>query len=1230
MALSYKNDPEEDERLNPATRANDLYKQEQDPYDRELSDIENNFDDTADPSQEDENIEKSKNIDKARQEEERPVESFEYSPSADQNKKQLTLKGVVKKGGPLGIIGAVLLGGGGLGIFFSVPGLLIVQVKETFTNYNSSASRAAPARYNKMLKLMIGSQETKIACAEKPTGIKCRMGTMSDAQKSNYEAEKFKVKGSLVNGRTVVSSVEFPDGYKATNGNSFISHTKKSIAAASAASKAYNPATKVFNGARFPGNVLKRYGQNKTKEKLNGDTDNERKKSFNTRTGNDISDEDRRNSFMSKYEGRVKGSASQTSSWLGAVSLGCGARNISKAIIAAVKIENGIRFVAFATLFLKAADQIKDKGDIDPETTSMLGGVLTSVALTGPKAGLSATDSQGYKVAAYGNEGALKEFTRAFLLGGNTFLIVLDQTVTKLEELVGGRSNTKALCRSAADWRTALALIAAVCAAQAAGGAVSGTIIPGLGTLAGLAGGAVECAALQILVIIFWAAIIPIIVSWGLPKAIDALANSKLSVDDISGVDAGNAMAVGAGVLLGTTAMSRGLKAGTKSDVTSFLAATSEDKAQADRVAAYDAKGEPFNIYNEYSFLGSSLRKSGITFRAPTSLRQGILQLGTIVRSSFQLIPTASASPASMPVNISVADLSDCPDQEMIEAGVDCDKMGQAQYVLSVAELAMDTGKNIDYMKNGGYIIDDEAGEVDPTTSTGKLYLKWIENCTEHREAPMGSTMTPIEDDGYDWAVGINCNKSGGDNAASEEQLSNFRVYYNSLAEKEDGDYDPTTISTSTDGAKFKVATFNILHVGNDSSEKWHSRLKDTVRVLTSHNIDIAGLQEARPQQQVALKTSEYGGDVYDIWPSKAGDGADPDVNPESVVIWNKEKFELVSARQKKIKYEGNRKVNIVKLKYIENGADGPELYVLNTHDPVDKRADSEGGPKDRKDNNEMYLDTIKNELTDAPVIFTGDFNSKMTVEASGNKPLGGLRENLAYCILTRDSIMWHVSDAQQNKTGQCPSEKDENGGNRVDHIFINTFMKASGYGVAVGGKAVDGSDHDMVYSEVEVPGESAGDISKDGWAWPLPASESKPGPCYGGASVHAGLDINTDGSGHVFAMHDGTVVKVIDGVTGTSPATGNHIMIKTPEGIYYGYQHLLPGKIRVKFGDRVKAGDYIAIAGKTGNVDASSKAHLHITAATTNTTGSYGNLSTTFDPMSVLEDVKPSSYDCY
>src|SRR5688572_24133126 len=53
-----------------------------------------------------------------------------YRPSPGGRQERLTLKGVFKKKGPIGVILAVLLGGGGAASFLLAPGLGIVQLKE--------------------------------------------------------------------------------------------------------------------------------------------------------------------------------------------------------------------------------------------------------------------------------------------------------------------------------------------------------------------------------------------------------------------------------------------------------------------------------------------------------------------------------------------------------------------------------------------------------------------------------------------------------------------------------------------------------------------------------------------------------------------------------------------------------------------------------------------------------------------------------------------------------------------------------------------------------------------------------------------------------------------------------------------------------------------------------------------------------------------------------------------
>jgi murein DD-endopeptidase MepM/ murein hydrolase activator NlpD len=82
-------------------------------------------------------------------------------------------------------------------------------------------------------------------------------------------------------------------------------------------------------------------------------------------------------------------------------------------------------------------------------------------------------------------------------------------------------------------------------------------------------------------------------------------------------------------------------------------------------------------------------------------------------------------------------------------------------------------------------------------------------------------------------------------------------------------------------------------------------------------------------------------------------------------------------------------------------------------------------------------------------------------------------------------------------------------------------------------------------------------------------------------------------------APADGTVVVVVDGVPeGPGPGAGdayflpgNHLAIDLGGGEFAMLQHLLPGSITVKVGDRVKAGQPVARVGASGNA---SEPQLH------------------------------------
>lgn len=92
-----------------------------------------------------------------------------------------------------------------------------------------------------------------------------------------------------------------------------------------------------------------------------------------------------------------------------------------------------------------------------------------------------------------------------------------------------------------------------------------------------------------------------------------------------------------------------------------------------------------------------------------------------------------------------------------------------------------------------------------------------------------------------------------------------------------------------------------------------------------------------------------------------------------------------------------------------------------------------------------------------------------------------------------------------------------------------------------------------------------------------------------------------------VLAVADGVVAVVLDGyperVQPDQPhpkkslvdAAGNYVVLDIGGGRYAFYEHLMPGSVRVKPGERVRRGQVIASLGSTGD---SSKPHLHFHVA--------------------------------
>ncbi|MFD7545960.1 M23 family metallopeptidase [Streptomyces sp. NPDC059578] len=134
------------------------------------------------------------------------------------------------------------------------------------------------------------------------------------------------------------------------------------------------------------------------------------------------------------------------------------------------------------------------------------------------------------------------------------------------------------------------------------------------------------------------------------------------------------------------------------------------------------------------------------------------------------------------------------------------------------------------------------------------------------------------------------------------------------------------------------------------------------------------------------------------------------------------------------------------------------------------------------------------------------------------------------------------------------------------------------------------------------------------GWVKPLSsyalsASYAQAGGMW--ASKHSGQDFAVPTGTPVNSISGGTVVKAGPNGGGDGPAYGNAVVIKHNNGKYSQYAHL--SKVNVQIGQKVSAGQQIALSGNTGN---SSGPHLHFEIRNT------ANYGSAINPVTFLKGV--------
>ena len=121
-----------------------------------------------------------------------------------------------KKGGPMGILGAILLGGGSMLSFFGGPSLLLLHIKENLTNHWNSQNTSFERRANKVLFKRIQNTATSGICSV--VNVRCKYNRVSNRLLKQFD--KNQVEALDKEGNVIKPSEEF-DLKKSTLGEKF-------------------------------------------------------------------------------------------------------------------------------------------------------------------------------------------------------------------------------------------------------------------------------------------------------------------------------------------------------------------------------------------------------------------------------------------------------------------------------------------------------------------------------------------------------------------------------------------------------------------------------------------------------------------------------------------------------------------------------------------------------------------------------------------------------------------------------------------------------------------------------------------------------------------------------------------------------------------------------------------------------------------------------------------------
>lgn len=261
--------------------------------------------------------------------------------------------------------------------------------------------------------------------------------------------------------------------------------------------------------------------------------------------------------------------------------------------------------------------------------------------------------------------------------------------------------------------------------------------------------------------------------------------------------------------------------------------------------------------------------------------------------------------------------------------------------------------------------------------------------------------------------------------------------------------------------ASFTVATYNI-RAARLSKSSWDDARANAILGFIK-TVDIVGLQETQ-RLLVNVKTKDQikTSDGSEAWLTDnlqvAGySRTTPTVSPrygaakadngeDRVIFWRNNKFTLV--RQDNERLDDHRNLPWVRLK--EN-ASGKEFYFVDTHLTYGGSTNKYSSTRGKQI--KQILAFVKTNMSDAPVIFVGDMNSRSGSKEDKLIQNGGFKD--AYKIAGTKVNMKYTTTLASFAGGQT-GVIDKKRGNHIDHIYVKNGVSIAAIKIV----EQKGSDH--------------------------------------------------------------------------------------------------------------------------------------------------------------------------